>query len=136
MGEFFIGDSNFGIEAKESSFDIRQTHDGRFLLTVEVRGDEKLYMELTADEDSEWSWTLYPPHFYLRDYPVSGKSKGKVCEIRLKPEDSENFDVALYLMEHNEVEGVTIKVDDHRLEIAGQVDLMGEPRQFRISWEK
>jgi hypothetical protein len=106
------------------------------LLTLEIHGNEKLYKELTADENSEWSWTLYPPHFYLRDYPVSEKTKGKVRQIKLKSEDAAHFDVALYLMEHNAVEDVTIKVDEHRLEVTGQVDLMGEPRDFRIRLEK
>lgn len=136
MGDFFIGKTNFGVDAKKSRFDFKKASDSRLLLTIEVHGDPKVYKEVTADEDSEWSWTLYPPHFYLRDYPVSEKTKSKERQITLKPEDSDNFEVALYLMEHNDVEGVRIKVDDHRLEISGQVDLMGEPREFRIRWEK
>jgi hypothetical protein len=136
MGDFFIGKTNFGVEAKESRFDLKKGADGRLLLTIEVRGNEKLYKEVTADENSEWSWTLYPPYFYLRDYPVSEKPEGKERRMKLKPEDSDNFDVALYLMEHNDVQGVTIKVDETRLEVAGQVDLMGEPHEFRIRWER
>ena len=136
MSDFFIGETNFGVEISKSRFDFKKASDGRLLLTIEVRGNEKLYKEVTAAEDSEWSWTLEPPYFYLREYPVSEKAVAKQDRIRLKPEDSDNLDVALYLMEHNDVEGVTIKVDDHRLEISGQVDLMGEPREFRISWEK
>jgi hypothetical protein len=54
----------------------------------------------------------------------------------LKPEDADNFDVALYLMEHNDVDAVSIRLDDHRLEVSGKVDLMGERRDFRILWEK
>ena len=136
MGEFFIGETNFGVEADKSRFDLKKAADGRCLLTLEIQGNEKLYKDLTAAEDSEWSWTLYPPHFYLRDYPVPEKTKGKVRQIKLKPEDAAHFDVALYLMEHNTVEDVSIKVDEHHLEVTGQVDLMGEPRDFRIRWEK
>ena len=136
MGDFFIGETNFGVEAKKSRFDVRKAEDGRLLLTVEVRGNEKVYKGVTADQDSEWSWTLYPPYFYLRDYPVSQKTKGKRHQVRLKPEDADNFDVALYLMEHNDVDNVAIKFDDRRLEVSGHVDLMGEPREFRILWEK
>ena len=136
MGDFFFGETNFGVEPKQSRFDLKKASDGRLLLTIEVHGKEKLYKEVTADENSEWSWTLYPPYFYLRDYPVAEQTKGTERQLRLKPEDADNFDVALYLMEHNNVEGVTIKVNDHRIEISGHVDLMGEPREFRISWEK
>jgi hypothetical protein len=136
MGDFIIGKTNFVIEAKKSRFDLKKGSDGCLLLTIEVHGNEKVYKEVTADEDSEWSWTLYPPYFYLHDYPVLEKAKGKEHEITLKPKDSDDFDVALYLMEHNGVEAVTIKVDDHCLEISGKVDLVGKPSEFRIYWEK
>jgi len=136
MGDFFIGETNFGVERKNSRFELKKGTDGRLLLTVEIRGDEKVYQEITGDENSEWSWTLYPPEFYLRDFPVSNDATAKKLRIALKPEDSDKFDVALYLMEHNRVDGVTASVERHRLEVAGRVDLMGELRDFRIYWER
>lgn len=136
MDFFIIGATNFGIEPTKSSFTLTKANDGRLFLAIEVRGNEKLYKEITADENSEWSWTLYPPYFYLRDYSISEKLNGSVCEIRMKPEDSDNFDVALYLMEHNTVTDVTIKFSDRRVEVAGRVDLMGEVREFQIDFIK
>jgi hypothetical protein len=136
MGEFFIGDTNFGVESKQSRVEFAKAADGRLLLTVDIQGNEKVYREITADESSEWSWTLYPPQFYLRGYPVPEKTQGKERTIKLKPADSTNFDVALYLMEHNEVAGVTLVVADDRVEISGRVDLMGKPSKFRIKWVK
>ena len=136
MSDFLIGDTNFGVEDKQSRVEFAKAADGQLLLTVEIAGNEKVYQDIKADEDSEWSWTLYPPQFYLRGYPVPEKSKGKERTIKLKPEDSANFDVALYFMEHNEVAGVTLVVGDDRIEISGRVDLMGEQRKFRIKWTR
>jgi protein tyrosine/serine phosphatase len=136
MNDFFIGDTNFGVEDKQSRVEFAKAADGRLLLTVEIQGSEKVYQDIKADENSEWSWTLYPPQFYLRGYPVPEKIKGKEHKIKLKPEDAANFDVALYLMEHNNVSGVTLLVGDDRIEVSGRVDLMGEPRKFRIKWVK
>ena len=136
MGDFFIGKTNFGVDAKKSRFDVAKAADGRLVLTVEIDGDEEIHKKLTANPGSKWSWTLYPPQFYLRNYPLAEKARGKEHKITLKPADSEIYDVALYLMEHNNVAGVTIKLNDTRIEIAGQVDLMGEPQDFRIVWQK
>src|SRR5262249_32108381 len=106
------------------------------LLTVELHGNQKIYEQLRADNDSEWAWTLYPPNFYLREYPISGATKGKEIAIKLKPDDAARFDAALYMMEHNEVSAVSLKVGERHLEVSGQVDLMGERRPFRIKWNK
>src|SRR6266568_4663064 len=119
MGDFFIGNTNFGVEAEKSYFDLTKAADGRLLLSVEIRGNEKVYHSISADEESEWSWTLYPPYFYLGGYTVPEQVRGNERTIKLKPEDYQLFDVALYLMEHNNVEGVTIKVSEIRIEISG-----------------
>jgi len=110
--------------------------DGSTLLTIEIHGNQKIYEQLRADEVSEWSWTLYPPNFYLREYPIPGNIKSKEIAIKLKSADAARFDVALYLMEHNEVSEVSLKVAERHLEVSGQVDLMGERKPFRIKWKK
>ena len=135
-GEFIVGETNFEIEKGKSHFDVRKTEDGRLLLTIEVRGNENVYKEATAKEDSEWAWTQNPPYFYLRDYPVSLKAVATTQHLQLKPEDSDNYDLALYWNEHNDVDNVEIDVDLHQLKVTGQVNLMGKPSDFRIVWLK
>jgi hypothetical protein len=136
LDEFLIGDTNFGVEREKSRFDLTKAADGRLLLTIEIRGNEKIYDDLSAADDSEWSWTLYPPYFYLRDYPVPETSDGNNVAIKLKAEDSDEFDLAIYLMEHFDVEGVAINVCGDRIEISGRVNLTDEPRPFSIKWTK
>lgn len=134
MDEFFIGDTNFGVEREESRFDLEKAADGHLLLMIEIRGDKKVYNELTADDDSEWSWTLYPPYFYLLGYPIPAKPNGNDLAIKVMPEDSDEVDLALYLMEHCDVEGVTINIRADRIEVFGRVDLFGKRHEIRIKW--
>jgi hypothetical protein len=42
--------------------------------------------------------------------------------------------VALYLMEHNTVEATITITGGQRIEITGQVELLGKPTPFHISW--
>jgi hypothetical protein len=135
-GDFIIGDTDFGIDPGQSRWDLKPSPDGRLLLTVEIHGGQEAYDRITAAEGSEWAWTLYPPHFYLRSYPVSAPAKGRAVTVQLAPEDVEDYDVALYLMEHHDVDAVAIRATGNRLEVMGRVDLMGEERDFRIRWAK
>ena len=114
-GDFFIGDTNFGIDAGKSRWDLRPHPDGGLLLSVDVHGSQETYRRITAEEGSVWQWTLSPPQFYLRNYPVAAPAKGKPVKARLTADDAGNYDVALYLMEHNAVAAVRIEVAEDRL---------------------
>jgi hypothetical protein len=136
MADFFIGGTNFGIDAGKSRLDLASGPGGHLLLTVDVHGSQEVYDRLKADEESEWSWTLYPPHFYLHGYPVPAPAKGQAITVKLKPADADKYDVALYLMEHNDVKNVTLRVAAGQIEVSGRVDLMGDRRDFRIRWAR
>jgi hypothetical protein len=135
-GDFIIGDTDFGIDPGQSRWDWKSSPDGRRLLTVEIHGSQEAYDRVKAAEEAAWAWTLYPPHFYLRNYPVPAPVKGKAVTVQPTPEDVAGYDVALYLMEHHDVDAVTIRMTGNRLEVSGRVDLMGEERDFRIRWAK
>jgi hypothetical protein len=137
MAHFEIDGTNFGVDANESRFDLDRTNVGDPLLTVEVRGDEDEYERITNDDSSPWSWTLYPPHFYLRGYPVPASAGIEKTTIHLRPEDADDYDVALYMMEHNAVDDVEIVVSDAtRIEISGRVELDGKFVPFAIGLSK
>ena len=40
------------------------------------------------------------------------------------------------MMDHDEVDGVILRVRANRIKVSGNVDLMGEPMSFNIAWEK
>ena len=73
----------------------------------------------------------------MRAYPIPKPKGGKPIDLRLQPGDTEKYDIALYMMEHNSVADVTIHlVADSAIVIAGRVELFGEPGEFRIEWKK
>jgi hypothetical protein len=134
MAQFVIGETDFGVADDTSRLELAPGPDGRLLLTVDIHGSQEVYDRIK--DDPEWSWTLYPPHFYLHAYPVSAAARAKTVTVKLKPEDLDDYDVAVYMMEHNNVEGVTLKVSESQVEVSGSVDLMGEPRDFHIHWAR
>ncbi len=136
MADFCIAGTNFGVDASRSSFGLTKGLDGQSLLSVEIHGNQEIYDKVSAEEASEWFWTLYPPYFYLRGYPVAKTANDKERTIKLKPDVLAELDVALYLMEHNDVEDLVLKLGESRIELSGRVDLMGDTRDFRIKWEK
>jgi hypothetical protein len=137
MDEFTIGETDFGIEPGQSRLDLASQADGTVLLTLEVQGNQAVFDQLNAGGNSEWSWALYPPQFYLRQYPLPGQPKKKTVTVELQPEDADNYDVALYLMEHNPVEDVRITIKKGaQVEVTGQVELLGDLKDFRIRWSR
>ena len=103
--EFGIGDIQLSIENNR--------------INLEIAGDEKNFDELV--EDSKWSWALYPPRIYFRDVPYEGRGI-EVIEVNF--DLSDQCDIGLYMMEHNDFTG-TLKIEDKSVCISGQVNMMG-----------
>jgi hypothetical protein len=134
---FVIGATDFGIDPEPSRFRLRHSLFRGRSLDIEIHGSQQRFVEVTQAEESAWAWALYPPTFYVRAYPVSKRAAAGASEIRLTPADAEKYDVALYLMEHNPVEEVVIRlVGGTEILVAGKVNLLGEPADFRIAWKK
>jgi hypothetical protein len=137
MASFVINGTEFGINAARSRFTVTRSFFRGASLDVEIEGEPALFDALKLAEDSAWSWALYPPSFYLRTYPIPKPKATQALDLRLQPGDTEKYDIALYMMEHNPVADVTIHlVADSEIVIAGRVELFGEPGEFRIEWKK
>src|SRR5262249_39534206 len=103
----------------------------------EVYGDKKRYEEITEDYDSSpWSWTLYPPHFYIRSYPTKRGRSAEAFKAIVSRDDLEKYEVAIYLIEHNDVDKVKVTADRHGFKAAGIVYLSGKQHPFAISFTK
>ncbi len=97
------------------------TDPDRPTITIELSGDPSTFDALKADEDSEWSWAVYPPGFCLRSFPA-----------QIDPATG-----IIYMMEHSDIDDVTVQlVPDRSLEISGRVDLFGEIDDFAIRWQR
>jgi hypothetical protein len=133
MATFAINDTDFGINGVESVARLNVRGDGSSILTLDVTGDETVYQAIAEREDSEWSWSLYPPRFYLVDYNLAPCDQSRAGEITLAPEDYDEYDLALYMMEHNQVSAIVIELHQGcEVSVSGIVDLMGEEKTFRI----
>ena len=113
MNIFKIGDTDFGI--------------GEFALQIEngiisnltIAGNEDVYKQLTADENGCWySSTLCPPKIYFREIPLND---GK---IEITDELLDEYDVALYFNEHNDLYG-TLTISDKLVAVKGEANLWG-----------
>jgi hypothetical protein len=130
---FVIGGTDFGIDSAATVASITTHADGSRVLNLDVQGDEKTYRSVSESEDSKWSWTLYPPRFYLSGYEFAFRGVAENLEIALTSNDYEDYDVGLYMMEHNEVSDVVIKFHaDEYVSVVGRVDLMGDDEAFEI----
>ena len=137
MASFVINGTDFGINAARSRFNVTRSFFRGASLDVEIEGDQGRFDAIKSAADSEWSWALYPPSFYLRAYPIPKPKDTQPIDLRLQPGDTEKYDVALYMMEHNPVADLTIHlVPGTEIVIAGRVELFGEPGEFRIEWNR
>jgi hypothetical protein len=140
MADFILANANFAIDDQRSQIALAPGKKGELLLTLEIHGDQGVFDRLNSEEGSAWTWALYPPHFYLRNYPVPPAASDKAVTVKLKPEDSANYDVALYMMEHSDVERVVIQITKGtQVEVSGRVAagalIEGQP-EFRIKWTR
>lgn len=134
MGEFIIGTTDFGIDPESALFEIVLTDRTTALLTVEFDGRQDDFERIREERGEEWGWASYPPSFYLRDFPVPMPEASAVVLVPLDRQAYREYEVALYMMEHNTVEGTILLKDGEQIEITGQVELIGKPTPFRIRW--
>ena len=122
MNSFKIGNTEFGIE--KVSFSIEND-----LLNLEITGSDDIFDELMKDDNCEWSWALYPPQIYFHAVPYKGN------EIVIDTDFLNHYDIALYMMEHNDFIG-NLKITDSSIDILGQVYIDGKELTLTISTER
>jgi hypothetical protein len=135
VAEFVIGNTNFGVNPGKSSFKLVTKPHGRVLLDIEINGDQTAYDTASAVEDWEWSWTMYPPRFYLFT-EVERTPEGRSLTVEFTAAEIESAEMAIYMMNHNHVADVVVVIDEDRLTVSGRVDVMGQPAAFRIHWSR
>lgn len=128
-----IRGTDFGIDLPRSFW--RVVNDGEEnLVTIEVRGDSTRLREVQNAHPS-WDWTLYPPHLYVRAFPVHIlPDHPEVAIAEIEDKDLDGFDVALYLIEHWDVVNMQIRVDRHTLNINGSVACSDGLTPLEITW--
>ena len=134
MGEFVIGTTDFGIDPEAVIFDIVSADGAPDLLTVEFEGRQDDFDRILQDRSEQWKWASFPPSFYLRDFPIPATGPTGVVSVHLDRNAYRTYEVALYLMEHNTVEATITITCGQRIELTGQIELLGQLTQFHINW--
>ena len=131
MNAFVIGETDFGVNVEKSCLRIVGEGTGQRILDLEVVGDTARFDHISEDE--EWSWALYPPKFYLRGLAILPDLTAS--EVKLSLDDSDAYECALYMMEHNVVHNLEMQFyPSFEVEIRGIVDLFGDDRQLTIRY--
>ncbi len=120
--DFFMGNTNFGIQTDTSSFEVAKGSDGRLFLSVAIHGNDKAREKIREDEKSEWAWTLGSPYFTLDKFPISEMPKDTGLTIKLNPADSDKHG-GMYAREHFGVTDVSVKVSEQQIEIFGRTNI-------------
>lgn len=129
MNTFTIDGTEFGIDLSASTLEIDQTDPKRTVVSLEIRGDDQLFTALTDNEESEWSWALYPPHLYIRGLETR--------DAKAVLEGGEDIEAALYMMQHNFIFNLNVTLTSNQgIEVSGLVDLMGKKKSFHAKFEK
>jgi hypothetical protein len=133
---FRIDKTDFKIDIKKSRFHLRISENGEATIDADIYGDETQYERITENEDSPWSWTLYPPHFYIHAFPATADRTKRKATAKVSLTDAEEYEVAVYLMEHNDVDEVSISIDGSTFSAKGIVFLFGKRHSFSIEFKK
>lgn len=133
---FRIDDTDFKVDLKKSKFKLRILKDGSATINANIYGNKEKYALLTEDESSRWSWTLYPPHFYLHDFPAKVAGAQGKATAQVTVDDLDEHEAALYMMEHNDIDEVSIMINESTFSAKGIVFLSGRPHPFSIKFKK
>jgi hypothetical protein len=101
------------------------------LLTLEITGNKRITELLAADSTQEFKWVLYPPKLYLRNVPYL-RVDGNIT-VRITDELLDAYDIALYLMEHNDILGVCTITTSEIIHFNGTTYLDGEEMVLSIA---
>jgi len=125
-GVFKIDDTDFGIGKVDLKI------DNGVIVSLTIVGDDKIHKSITAEENGKWYWTLHPPKIYFREIPFN-QSNDRI-EIEITEELLDEYDIALYLMEHYDLNGTLIVSDSHIM-IYGKIDICGKTHAIEIMTE-
>lgn len=127
MNDFFIGNDNFGI----GDFTCLIDHEKQIIEKLEINSNKLLFNKITEDEDGDWSWSSYPPKLYIRNTPYK-ISNNKITLI-IDEDVLDDYDIALYFMEHFDIEGALTINEKNILEFKGTCYIDNEEYSLVIS---
>ncbi|UII28304.1 hypothetical protein LVD15_07715 [Fulvivirga maritima] len=120
---FLLGDYELGIDHEKSVVKV----EGKKIIDLTIKASEKVFNELCETEDFEFDYALYSPEFYARQVELNEHG-----EILINEENQYDYDIALYFMEHNEV-NVVLTVNEEWITLKGTTEVSGKKYPLEIN---
>lgn len=127
---FVIEGFDFGADAARSSLTVT---DSTF--TLKLVGEDTIIGEIISNENHPWNWLIQPPFFYAIGVPCQLDSNGDF-EHQITEQELDDYDIALYAMEHCDVLPCTISKKGSVVTVSGKVHSLREiPLDFHGQFE-
>jgi|ERR1043165_9948430 hypothetical protein len=117
---FVIDSFDFGVDAARSSLSVT---DSSFVL--KLVGDDAIIAATIGQEDHPWYWLIQPPFLYAIGVPCEVDSNGDF-EHDITEQELDDYDIALYAMEHCDVLPCHLSKKGKVVAVSGQVHRLRE----------
>lgn len=120
--EFSIGNYEFSFDHENSTIEII----GNKITDLTIKSDEGVFDELCKKDDFEFSYGIYSPEFYARDIDL-----GKKGQIVINEKNQNDYETALYFMEHNDL-NINLSLHPHWILVVGSTKISGKEYPITI----
>ena len=115
MNRLIIDGFDFGID--ESHSHVKPSATGADIVVV---GDDSVIQRLIETEDGPWSWLISAPMLYFREFAFSPCTDSGFSRD-ITDDDLDDYDIALYVMEHYDILPCRITLDAGVFKAVGNV---------------
>ena len=100
------------------------------IVELVIKADESVFDDLSEEDNFEFGYGIYAPEFYVRAITLNNEGKAQIGN-----QDAIDNDVALYFIEHNEV-NITLEVNENQIMVDGSVKILGQKYPLQISMNR
>lgn len=124
--EFSVGNYNFSIDHVNSTVEIIDSR----IVNLTIKASEDIFDELCENDDFEFSYGLYSPEFYAREIDL-----GKKEQIVINKKNQNDYDTALYFMEHNDL-NINLSLHPNWILVVGWTRINGKEYPISIRMKR
>ena len=124
--EFSIGNYDFCFDLEKSTIEI----SGNKIIDLTIKSDESTFDQLCEKDDFEFSYGIYSPEFYAREMDL-----GKKGQIIINEKNQNDYDTALYFMEHNDL-NINLSLHPNWVLIVGWAKISGKEYPITIRMKR
>ena len=124
--EFSIGNYEFSFDHENSTIEISENK----IIDLTIKTDENVFDKLCKNDDFEFSYGIYSPEFYAREIDL-----GKKKQIIINEKNQNDYETALYFMEHNNL-NINLSLLPNWILIVGWTKISGKEYPISIRMKR